>query len=152
MPNVTDQHVTLRQIDKENFVPVVRLEVLDQQKNFVASNVFSIAEAKIYPENTPLAIYAGETLVGFVMYGYWAEAARHYISRLMIAKEFQGKGYGNAAMQLVIARMKEQYGCQEIYISYDPQNNAARQLYKHLGFAATGELEEGEEVACLRLS
>ena len=41
--------VTLKDIDRENFRAAVKLEVNEDQKNFVAPNVFSIAQSKVEP-------------------------------------------------------------------------------------------------------
>lgn len=57
--------IELKRIDRENFRPCVRLEVKEEQKNFVASNMYSIAQAYAEPECEPLAIYAGGELVAF---------------------------------------------------------------------------------------
>ena len=60
--------VELRPVTKKNFEQVIRLEVSQDQLRYVASNLYSIAESKIFPECIPLAIYDGEKLVGFIMY------------------------------------------------------------------------------------
>jgi diamine N-acetyltransferase len=38
-----------------------------------------------------------------------------------------------------------------VAISYEPGNDVARKLYASFGFYETGELDEGEVVALLRL-
>jgi diamine N-acetyltransferase len=141
--------ISLRDITAENFEAVITLSVCEDQKNFVASNLYSIAEAKVYPDLVPLAIYAGEDLVGFTMFGFWPERNEYWIARLMIDAAHQRKGYGRAAMRLVIDRLRSTPGCGGIFISYEPQNTAARALYASLGFVITGEILEAEEVACL---
>ena len=60
--------VTLSELNRYNYRKVLNLSVSDEQKDFVASNVFSMAQAKVQPECIPLAIYLGDELVGFVMY------------------------------------------------------------------------------------
>jgi diamine N-acetyltransferase len=144
--------ISLREVTPENFDEVIQLKVREDQKNFVASNLFSLAEARVFPLRSPLAIYAGEILVGFLMYTYLAETRRHWIFRLMIGAEHQGRGYGRAAMRLLIARMAALPGCAEIYISYEPENDVARQLYLSLGFRINGEIISGEEVAVITVA
>ena len=61
--------VELREITPQNFKECIDLKVADSQKSFVATNVMSIAQSKIYPTVTPMAIYAGDELVGFTMFG-----------------------------------------------------------------------------------
>lgn len=48
---------------------VIGTKVTPEQEDFVAPNLYSIAEAYVEPSWTPLAIYAGEELVGFSMFG-----------------------------------------------------------------------------------
>jgi len=61
--------ITLNSISRDNFHDVINLSVFDEQKAYVASNVYSLAQAKAQPECVPLAVYNDSDLVGFVMYG-----------------------------------------------------------------------------------
>jgi diamine N-acetyltransferase len=143
--------ISLREITPQNYKAIISMQVREDQKNFVASNVHSLAQAYVFPDRSPLAIYADETPVGFLMYAYLEERQQHWIFRLMVAAAYQGRGYGRAAMRLLIERMRAIPGCRQIYISYEPENQAARALYASLGFFADGTVEGGEEVACLEL-
>jgi diamine N-acetyltransferase len=141
--------ITLREITRDNLRECIRLSLTEEQQNFVAPNVRSIAEAYVEPTFVPLAIYEDETMVGFVMYGRDPETGADWIIRLMIDAQHQGKGYGRAAMHAVIARIKQQPDCKEIRISYVPENSAAEQLYRSIGFEPTGEIEHDEVIARL---
>ena len=138
--------ISLREITPENFNECVNLKVGDAQKKFVASNVYSIAQSKIYPTHLPFAVYDGEEMVGFVLYGFDVEEERFYLGRLMIDEKFQGKGYGRAATMEVIERLKQVEDCKEIYLSFVPENKNAEKLYESIGFKRTGELNEGGEI------
>lgn len=145
--------VTLRPLDRDNLWPVVELNLHPGQEAFVAPNIDSIANASVEPTFVPLAVYAGETLVGFAMYGqHPPDIGRWWVIRLMIAAEHQGKGYGRAAMEAVIAMMAERVGCQEIVTSFNPNNAVAAKLYASLGFRPTGEIEDDEPLVLLRLA
>ena len=37
------------------------------------------------------------------------------------------------------------------WLSYEPENNVAKELYKSFGFEETGDMDEGEIIATLRL-
>lgn len=146
--------ITFRDVTKANWLECVRLKPRDDQKTFVAPNAFSLAESKYYPELVPLAIYADETMVGFLMWGppdrednngvYW-------IIRLMIDERYQGKGYGRDAMQQIITQLREKPDCMAIQLSYEPENLGAEILYNSLGFHKTGEILEGELVSRLNI-
>ena len=140
--------ITLKAITSDNWRECVKLEVTDEQKNWVAPNVRSLAESAFEPDSrlVPLSIYNDDIMVGFVMYGHppyeghrvWA------IFRLMDNKDHQGKGYGRAAMKAVIQHISAEPGCDNIYISYEPENKVAAKLYADLGFLDTGQMLEGE--------
>ena len=142
--------VTLKEIDRENFGRCVKLEVGEDQKGFVAPNVFSIAQSKVEPAFNVQAVYDGEEMVGFVMYGWDEEEGCHCLGRLMIDRNHQGKGYGRAATEAVIERLRAEPGCKQIMLSVNPANTNAQALYESLGFVRTGEVAHGEEVMRLR--
>ena len=142
--------VTLRDIDRENFRAVVKLEVHEDQREFVATNVFSIAQSKVEPTFDVQAVYDGEELVGFVMYGWEEEENCHSLARLMVDKNHQGKGYGRAATEEVIRRLRGEPGCAQVVLSVNPANANARALYESLGFVKTGRVAYGEDVMLLK--
>jgi diamine N-acetyltransferase len=144
--------ITLRAITRDNLSQCLRLSTTEEQKNFVAPNVRSIAEAYVEPTFVPLAIYADDMLVGFVMYGRDPQTGFDWVIRLMIDAQHQGQGYGRAAMHEVLVRIRQQPECKEIRISYEPENTIAEQLYRSMGFEPTGEIEEGEVVARLAVA
>ena len=66
--------ICLKDVTIENYFDVLNLEVHPNQRNFIASNSISLAEAYVYDKNgdfiAPLAVYDKEVLVGFVMIAY----------------------------------------------------------------------------------
>lgn len=146
------EEITLRPLTPENWQECIKLRVREDPQKFVAANLYSLAEARIYPECVPLAIYAEETMVGFLMYALSQEDQRHWLIRFMIDERFQGRGYGRAALRVTIEEMRRLPGCERIYLSYEPENQHAEQLYAGFGFVPTGEILEGEKVVCLELS
>lgn len=145
--------VELRPLTRDNLWLVVEdLALHPGQEAFVAPNIDSIANAAVEPTFVPLAVYANDDLVGFVMYGKHPVSGAWWVIRLMIDREQQGKGYGRAAMQAVIARMVDEIGCDEIVTSFNPENTVAANLYASLGFLPTGEWEDGEPLVVLRVA
>ena len=145
------QLVELREITMENFRECIGLSVADHQQGFVASNIYSLAEAKADGVSNPLAIYAEGKMVGFTMYWFDPESGTGCIDRLMVAADHQRRGYGRAAMTEVIRRLKAMPGCRRIRTAFEPTNAVAEALYESLGFRKTGEVYEGELVAVLEL-
>lgn len=144
--------VTLRPITRDNFFDVLDLTLYPGQEAFVADNAVSIANAYVEPTFVPLGVYAGDQLVGFAMYGQHPVTGAWWVIRLMIARDHQGRGYGRATMEAVIAMMVERVGCEEIVTSFNPANAVAAGLYASLGFRPTGEIEDDEPLVLLRLA
>ena len=142
--------VTLRDITQANWRECIMLMPAEDQRDYVYSNLYSLAEAKYEPDwgLVPLGVYAGETMVGFVMYGRAVHGgqARWFIFRLMIDQNHQGSGYGRTAMQQVIAILAEKPDCDTVFVSYAPDNTAAQRLYTSLGFADAGMMLDGDVV------
>jgi diamine N-acetyltransferase len=138
--------ILLKEVDRHNFFDVIELKVAEEQKSFVATNLFSLAQAKAYPECQCLAIYHEEELVGFTMYCMDFDDKEYWIYRLMIDAKYQSKGYGKAAMEKLIERIKEDKDHQVIYLSFEPENDRAKELYEKLGFEADGRVIDGEIV------
>ena len=99
--------VGLKPITAYNWHTCIGLKVREEQADFLPSNLYSIAEAQFYPQAVPLAIYnEQDRMVGFVLYGVDVESGKWKIFRLMIDGAHQGKGYGRAAMEQVIERLR----------------------------------------------
>jgi diamine N-acetyltransferase len=118
----------------------------------VASNLYSLAECHVEPTFTPLAIYAGDELVGFATIGLDDETDCWWICRFMVDARHQGRGHGIAALRALIDLMRDRHGCETIYLGYEPDNDVAARLYARVGFAPTGEISDGEIVARLDLA
>ncbi|MBN2390262.1 MAG: GNAT family N-acetyltransferase [Anaerolineae bacterium] len=140
--------ITLKPITKENWHAAIRLEVAPEQRKFVASNVYSIAESHFEPGAVPMGIYNEvDTMIGFLMYGpYHGEM---WIWRLMVDQRYQQRGYGRAAMQAIVAALRAM-GHTEIFLSHEPENTVGAEFYTSLGFEDTGRIDGGELVRRLR--
>ena len=150
----------LRPVTIQNWQSLIKLKVREDQNGFVASNLYSIAQAQFGDEYEghwnlhPFGIYDdGDVPVGFLMYGlnFNHPTQQAFIQRLMVDERFQGKGYGRFAMQKMIEIFRADERIQEVGISYEPANEGARKLYASVGFLETGEMVEDEVVAVLKL-
>ena len=137
--------LSLKEITRDNFNECVKLKIRDDQR-FVASNVYSIAESKVAPENIPMAIYAGETMVGFVMYELDYANRELYIGRLMIDQRYQHNGYGWGTLEILRQMGLRDPGLDRMALSTNPDNSYGIRVYEKFGFKDTGILDDGEEV------
>ena len=141
-------NITLKDVNEENFIECIDLEVNEKQKAYVAPNVFSIAESKIYPEVTIKTIYNDTTLIGFLMFGRNNEKDDTYpwLIRFMIDQRYQGKGYGKKALALTLKLMEETYPNEPMFLSTSPENIDAIRFYEKFGFMSTGRIQYDELV------
>jgi diamine N-acetyltransferase len=142
--------IRLVPVNKDNWKECIKLPTSEDHRH-VAPNVYSIAEAQFYPDVTSACIYAGDQMVGYTMYGREDdEPDLFWIDRLMIADGQRGKGFGRQALILILEEAKQK-GCFRIGLSTSPDNTGAIHLYESLGFRATGEVSDGEEIFMLNL-
>lgn len=145
--------VRLEKINGKNVWDALRLSVKEEQREFVASNNVSIIEA--YTAITangyafPFGVYDDEQLVGFLMVGfdkddYWDDApdvanGNYNLWRLMIDQEYQHRGYGKRAVELALEFVRA-FPCGKAdycWLSYEPENVVAKELYASFGFTET---------------
>jgi diamine N-acetyltransferase len=142
-----DPEVTLREITKENLGSILRLKVAPEQEQFVASNAVSLAQAHFEPELPYFrAIYAGDVPVGFLMLEYNAEKQFYALWRLMIDNQYQKRGYGRKALDLLFAHLKTLPKSDVLYTSCLPAEGGPGLFYEKMGFVytGTGDEEDGE--------
>lgn len=144
--------VSLKEVNESNFRAVVGMKLEEEQSKYVASNVYSIAQAWLYPDEAkPFAIYNDEEVIGFMMLD-WDEKARECsIWRFMIASNQQGKGYGRKALAYALHIINETGKFDSVTLDYVPGNVVGQHLYESIGFIETGEIDEGEIVMKLDL-
>ena len=143
--------VTLREITKDTFGEVCRLDVAPEQKGFVATNAVSMAQANFHEDAWFRAIYADDTIVGFVMLSDVPEKAEYFLWRFMIDRKYQGKGYGRRAIEALKAHVRTRPNAEHLYVSYKKGEGGPEGFYARCGFEPTGEMEEGEHLARVKL-
>ena len=136
--------IKLDEITADNLEVVLKLKVSKEQENFVSTTAYSLAQAYVYRENAyPFAIYADDTLVGFIMFGFYELRNQYTLWKFLIDEKYQNKGYGKMALALGIEYMKKQYDIKEMYTGVAIDNDVAERLYHSVGFQLTGLIENG---------
>lgn len=150
-------NVTLRAVTRDNFEAITDLELLPHQEDYLASNSYSIAQASFHPHLKTRAVYADETLVGFMMYavpvegeqGESGEPGEYGIWRFMVDAKHQGGGIGRRALAALLDEIRAHGDVRQITISYMPDNTAAQRFYASFGFVERGIDDSDEMVAVL---
>ncbi|MGF1524474.1 MAG: GNAT family N-acetyltransferase [Leptolyngbyaceae cyanobacterium] len=148
--------VTLREITADTVHQITDLTVKQDQKHFVASNAVSLAQALFHEEAWYRAIYEDESPAGFVM--LYDETLRTdppaepkiSLWRFMVDAQFQRRGIGKAALELVIDYVRSRGVFTSLTTSYVPGPGCAEAFYRGHGFCPNGEMDEDEVVLELR--
>ena len=168
--------ISLREVNYKNYDDLIDLKVKESQKGYVASNIYSLAEAYAAVASKgyalPFGIYLEDRPVGFLMIGYYQDLeyakkafgeedeipdyipGSYLVWRFMIDQEYQGKGYGKEAMKLALdyIRTKPCGNAECCWLSYEPENEVARKLYSSFGFEEKEKPKGWDEVpAVLKL-
>ncbi len=137
----------LREINDSNMEECLALTVSAEQVQYISPNADSLKEADGVPEIArPFAVYVDDRMVGFAMFAFDEindDPDKYWLWRFMIDEEFQGKGYGSAALEAIIEYFREN-GADEITLSTKESNTVALGLYHKFGFSENGEMN-GEE-------
>lgn len=139
--------VTLREISMETFFGIALLSdtLTEPKSNYVAPNIYSMAQANFSSEAWFRAIYAGKAPVGFLMIVDNPAEAEYFLWRFMIAEPFHGRGYGRGAMERLIEYVRTRPGARELLVSCGQGEGSPEGFYQKLGFTHTGD-KLGDEV------
>ncbi len=147
-------NICLKPISEENFIDVFNLKLSKEQEAFVSHPIRSLAQAYVYrTQCQPFGIYDDEKVVGYVMAIYDYDIPEYDIWHMMIDESQQGKGYGKAALKLLLDYIKDKpFGdSNRVALTCNKDNTVALELYKSMGFELTGNSDEDEVELALYL-
>lgn len=138
--------VCLKSINSKNYRESCRLKITDKQRenHSVAPNVAILARAYAYRNegSQAYAIYFEDYMIGLVL---WRNRATCYIlDQFMISEEYQGKGFGKEAINLIIDKMKEEGKFNVVELGCSRDNVGAMTFYESCGFYYSGDDYEDE--------
>ncbi|HFI0506902.1 TPA: GNAT family N-acetyltransferase [Streptococcus suis] len=139
--------IVLKPVDESSYQAVLDLTVAEADKGFVAPNVRSLADAwlyRMYGDVFPYAIWAEEQVVGFALIDIDEDLQQYMLWRFMIGQEFQGKGYGQAALEVVIDQARAHPVFDHLIAAYVKGNQKMARLLEKNGFVL--DLEEEREL------
>lgn len=143
--------IHFRPVDLHTLPKILKLEVAPGDEKFVAPNAVSIAQAYVEPRTFPLGIYEGNTPVGFIWYGQYAEdKGDWWVGRLMVDVNHRRKGIGKKAMQLLFKNLSLR-SVDKLYLTVVPENSNAIAFYESLGFTNTKKELDREILYVIKL-
>ena len=139
--------INLKKITEENFIDAFNLKLGAGQDQFVSHPIRSLAQAYVYRNQCqPFGIYYDEEMVGYAMVIFDFDIPEYDIWHMMIDEKHQGKGYGKAALEQIVAYIKTKpFGdTGRITLTCNKENVIAMGLYREMGFKDTGVVDDDE--------
>lgn len=147
--------LTIKRIDESNIEEILKLKVSKSQERFIETIEACLDEASEDSKWRTVGIYDEDIAVGFSMYALFLDEGKNgrvWLDRFLISQEYQGKGYGEDGIKLLIKQLYNEYGYKKIYLSVYDINKNAIGLYKKIGFDFNGEVDvKGEKVMVMNL-
>ena len=158
--------IIFKEITNANIWKVCLLEPFENQKDFVAENMQSLAEAYATRNEgnnaLPLAVYNDFDLIGFIMIGKGTVGnenesnlikENYSLWRLMSDKKYQRKGLGKQTIDAAINLIRTfPFGeAKKVWLSYEKENTRARDIYRKYGFVENDEMCGNEIIAVYEL-
>lgn len=138
---IDENKIKFKDIDKSNYNKCISLKVGENQKNYVASNMYSLVQASYEDGLYPLGIFNEDEMVGFLLYDYDKELNGWSFSRFMIDIKYQNKGFGRMALKKFLEYFHNKFPNESLYTSVEIDNYIAIKLYQKYGFEIKSSFE-----------
>ena len=145
--------IRLIDIDETSFFAARALSLREDQRRFLDSPLGIIARGYVYRKERArvLAIADDDAIVGLLLVKDMDEEPACYdLQQFMIDGRFQGRGYGRAALGLLLNDLKQEKKYAEVEVCVDKANAAALALFTGAGFMDTGYVDP-DAPDCLNL-
>lgn len=136
--------ITLQTINQSNWMQASRLCVNAKQQDYVGFAVEILARAYAYRDQRAVcwAICNDSEIVGLAMlYDLDEEPACYHLCQFLIDQRFQGRGYGQSALKLVLDHCRREGTFPRVEVCVKKENTAAIHVYKKAGFRDTGYID-----------
>jgi len=143
--------ISLKEITAQNFNECMSLERKSQK--YVGDAAYILAEAYIYRYNsTAYGIYLDDKMIGLVILKDRPAGSPYSFTDLFIADPYQNKGYGSAAVKLIIDKFQNEKSAPDIEIQVHNTNQYAIRIYENNKFKVTGKAQWDSNSLVMRLN
>lgn len=142
--------VTLCEVDQTNFDECMSLK--RESCLYVGSPEYVLANAYIYRNDcTAYAICNGQTAVGLVIILDRPQQGEKYsFTELFIADDCQRRGLGQAAVEAIMQKFREERRAEIAEIQVNAANEPAIKIYKRCGFEEVGRADWSSDFLVMR--
>lgn len=137
--------IQLTTVTEENWLAVAALSVKESQKGFVAPAAGILARGYVYRNcNGKVYVIANdETVVGVALTREFTDEPLGYdLQQFMIDQKFQGRGYGLAALRLILEELRKEGHYDHVELCVKKADREAIRLYEKCGFTDSGYVDE----------
>ena len=145
--------IRLVEIDERNFFRVRQLKVGEDQQRFLDSPLGILARGYVYRAQRARVLTAekdGEIVGLMLVKDMDEEPACYDLQQFMIDGRFQGRGYGAAALGLLLELLRQEKKYDDVEVCVHRENAAALALFTGAGFVDTGYVDP-DAPDCLNL-
>ena len=136
--------IRLTEITEENWLEAASLSVKEEQKRFLAPAVGILARGYVYRScNARVRVIENDgTIVGLALVREFTDEPLGYdLQQFMIDENYQGKGYGSAALALILEELRTEGRFDHVEVCVKKDDAAAIRLYEKHGFTDSGYVD-----------
>ncbi len=148
----------LTEVTEENWTDVASLSVRDSQKGYLAPAIGILARGYVYRDcNAKIFVIENDgVIVGMALVRDFTDEPLGYdLQQFMIDGRYQGKGYGSAALELILEELRSENRFDRVEVCVKREDAAAIHVYLKHGFFDSGYIDEAAPDSinlCCRLS
>ena len=136
--------VRLTQVTEENWLEVASLSVKEHQKEYLAPAIGILARGYVYRDcNARVFVIEHDgIIVGAALVREFTDEPLGYdLQQFMIDQYFQGRGYGSAALTLILEELRKEGHYDHVEVCVKKKDAEAIHLYEKLGFMDSGYID-----------
>ncbi len=136
--------IRLTEITEENWLTAASLSVKEEQKRFLAPAVGILARGYVYRScNARVRVIENDgTIVGLALVREFTDEPLGYdLQQFMIDENYQGKGYGSAALALILEELRTEGRFDHVEVCVKKDDAPAIRLYEKHGFTDSGYVD-----------
>ena len=134
----------LVKVDETNFFAARALSLFEDQRRFLDSPLGILARGYVYRDQRArvLAVMDEGAVAGLLLVKDMDEEPACYdLQQFMIDSRFQGRGYGRAALGLLLDDLRRERKYDDVEVCVHRDNAAALALFTGAGFRDTGYVD-----------
>ena len=137
--------IRLADVTEDNWCEAASLSVKENQKEYLAPAIGILARGYVYRNcNARIFVVENESIiVGLALVREFTDEPLGYdLQQFMIDQKYQGKGYGTAALELILKELRREGHYDHVEVCVKKENIKAIRLFEKQGFVDSGYVDE----------